>query len=98
MPSAPTMPEAPDYDRIDEALLRAAGGLKWSAYPDSIGAFVAEMDFGTPPPVAAALRGAIDQGRCGYPTPALARALSQACAQWLHDRSVAAGPATVPGG
>ncbi len=77
------MPDDPDYDLIGEAALRAAGGLKWSAYPGCIGAFVAEMDFGTAPPVAEALHQAIARGRCGYPTPELALALSQACAQWL---------------
>ena len=86
MPSAPTMPEFRDYDRIDEAALRAAGGLKWSAYPDCIGAFVAEMDFGTAPAVAAALHDAIDNGRCGYPTPALAQELSEQCARWFDAR------------
>jgi len=93
MPSAPTMTEPtapaagldlPDYDLVDEASLRAGGALKWSAYPDCIGAFVAEMDFGTAPAVAAALHRAIDDGRCGYPTPALALDLSQACAGWLR--------------
>lgn len=90
MPSAPMRPEPfpaaglPDFDRIEEAALRAAGGLKWSAFPGSIGAFVAEMDFGIAPAVAAAMRQAIDDGRCGYPTPALSRELSSACAQWLQ--------------
>ena len=78
--------DLPDYDLIGEAALRAAGGLKWTAWPDCIGAFVAEMDFGIAPPVATALRDAIDSGRCGYPTPALASELSQACAQWLDQR------------
>jgi cystathionine beta-lyase len=91
MPSAPMTPEhaaaeAPDYDLVDEAALRAAGGLKWTAYPDCIGAFVAEMDFGIAPAVAAALQQAIDGGRCGYPTAALSRELSAACAQWLQTR------------
>lgn len=90
MPSAPMTPDPasvdglPDFDRIDEAALRAAGGLKWTAFPGSIGAFVAEMDFGIAPPVSAALRQAIDAGRCGYPTPALSRELSSACARWLQ--------------
>ncbi|MGY1521270.1 MalY/PatB family protein [Luteimonas sp. A482] len=78
--------EPPDYDLIEEAALRAAGALKWAVYPDCIGAFVAEMDFGIAPPIATALGEAIANGRCGYPTPALADELSQACAQWLHER------------
>ena len=69
---------------LDEAALRASGALKWSAFPDCIGAFVAEMDFGTAPAVEQALHGAIDAGRCGYPTAALARELAEACAGWLQ--------------
>jgi len=76
----------PDYDLLDEASLRTTGGLKWTAFPDCIGAFVAEMDFGTAPPVAAALQEAVAAGRTGYPTPALSSALSQACAQWQAER------------
>ncbi|HRO28726.1 MAG TPA: aminotransferase class I/II-fold pyridoxal phosphate-dependent enzyme [Luteimonas sp.] len=72
----------PDYDLIDEASLRASGGLKWSAFPDCIGAFVAEMDFGTAPAVTAALQAAIADGRTGYPTPPLTAELSEACARW----------------
>src|SRR5690606_4477895 len=43
-------------------------------------------DFGIAPPVADALRAAIANGRCGYPTAALADQLSRACAQWLDER------------
>lgn len=74
------------FDHIDEASLRAAGGLKWSAFPDCIGAFVAEMDFGLAPPVAQALQEAVARGRTGYPTPALSRDLAQACAAWQSAR------------
>lgn len=76
----------PDYDLLDEAHLRATGGLKWTAFPGCIGAFVAEMDFGTAPPVAQALQQAIAGGRTGYPTPALARDLADACAHWQSAR------------
>ncbi|MDH5831289.1 aminotransferase class I/II-fold pyridoxal phosphate-dependent enzyme [Luteimonas sp. M1R5S18] len=75
-----------DYDRIDEAGLRGVGGLKWSAFPDCIGAFVAEMDFGLAEPVAAALHDAVSRGRSGYPTPALTRELARACADWQQSR------------
>ena len=76
----------PDYDLLDEAHLRAAGGLKWTAFPGCVGAFVAEMDFGTAPPVARAMQHAIASGRTGYPSPALARELAEACAQWQSAR------------
>lgn len=75
-----------DFDRIDEASLRAAGGLKWSAFPDCIGAFVAEMDFGIPDPVAGALQEAVARGATGYPAPALTRELARACAGWQATR------------
>ena len=62
-------------DDITLPQLRAAGGLKWSLFPDQIGAFVAEMDFGTAP---ADHRGAARRGRrrrCfGYLPPASATA------------------------
>lgn len=84
-PATQPMP-LPDYDLIDEAALRAAGGLKWTAYPGCIGAFVAEMDFGLAEPVASALRQAVDAGRSGYPTPSLSARLSEACADWMASR------------
>ena len=39
-------------------------------YPEAIGAFVAEMDFGTAPPVTAALHAAVDAAGFGYLPPA----------------------------
>ncbi len=75
-----------EFDRIDEASLRAAGGLKWSAFPDCIGAFVAEMDFSLASPVADALQAAVARGATGYPTPALTRELARACAGWQAQR------------
>ena len=78
--------DVPDYDLLDEAQLRATGSLKLTAFPGCIGAFVAEMDFGTAPPVAQALQRAIGEGRTGYPSPALARSLAEACAHWQSTR------------
>ena len=54
-----------------EDRLRRTGGLKWTGVTASdgsptIGAWVAEMDFGTAPDVAAAMKGAIDDGLLGY--------------------------------
>ena len=43
------------FDALSEDSLRAAGSLKWTRYGPAIGAFVAEMDFGTAPTVTAAL-------------------------------------------
>lgn len=74
------------FDRITLDGLRAGGGLKWTAFPDCIGAFVAEMDFGTAPAVTAALRSAVDHAYHGYLPEALLRELGRACAEWHQAR------------
>jgi cysteine-S-conjugate beta-lyase len=71
-----------DFDSIQPEDLRAAGSMKWSLFPDTIGAFVAEMDFGTAPEVTAALHDIVDQGLFGYLPPWLAESVSVACAEW----------------
>jgi cystathionine beta-lyase len=77
---------ADDADRRTVAGLRAAGGLKWSLFPDQIGAFVAEADFGTAPVVRNALRAAVDAERFGYLPPAVAEEMSAAYASWSAER------------
>jgi cystathionine beta-lyase len=53
-----------------DAMHRRAGA-KWSAYDaDVLSATIAEMDFPLAPPVAEALRDAIDRADLGYPAPA----------------------------
>jgi cysteine-S-conjugate beta-lyase len=74
------------YDALTEDALRSAGSLKWTRYGDAIGAFVAEMDFGTAPAVTAALHRAVDEARFGYLPTAAARAMAQACAGWQARR------------
>lgn len=78
--------DADALDRIDLATLRRAGGLKWSLYPDAIGAFVAETDFGTAPEVTAALHAAVAGGALGYLPGPVSDAMSAACAAWSADR------------
>jgi cystathionine beta-lyase len=73
---------AAGFDQIALEHLRGAGGLKWSLFPDTIGAFVAEMDFGTAPVVTEALHAAVDAGLLGYLPPAVAAAMAQASAAW----------------
>lgn len=73
------------FDTITEEDLRRSGGMKWSAYPGAIGAFVAEMDFGTAPAVRDALHEWTDSGLFGYPPPGLRAAMTQACATWQRD-------------
>lgn len=77
------MPTVHDFDRITVAELRKRGGLNWSLYPDSIGSFVAEMDFGCAPEILAALHAGIAERRFGYLPPVLVAEMAQACATWL---------------
>jgi cystathionine beta-lyase len=77
---------AAEFDRIDVGTLRRAGSVKWSMYPEAIGAFVAEMDFGTAPPVTAALHAAVEAAAFGYLPAGAAEQMSAACAAWSRDR------------
>ena len=77
---------AASFDGITLEQLRATGGAKWSTFPDALGAFVAEMDFGTAPAVTQALHSAVDAGLFGYPPISLGAAMSAAYAQWAADR------------
>ncbi|MFS0867217.1 MalY/PatB family protein [Microbacterium sp. 179-B 1A2 NHS] len=56
----------PAFDAFTETDLRANGSLKWTMFPDVIGAFVAEMDFGVAPAIRDALAEALDAGLTGY--------------------------------
>lgn len=76
-------------DRIDSltiADLRAAGSLKWTAYPDAICAWVAEMDFGLAPAVSAAMGELVARQQSGYAPLALRADLKQATAEFVADR------------
>lgn len=74
------------FDDVTVASMRAAGTFKWTELGDGLlGAGAAEMDFGTAPPVAAALREAVDRHMFGYLTPSVAAQASAACAEWQHD-------------
>ncbi|MBA3529539.1 MAG: aminotransferase class I/II-fold pyridoxal phosphate-dependent enzyme [Propionibacteriaceae bacterium] len=76
------MINAAEFDLIDLAHLRGLGSLKWSKFPDTIGAFVAEMDFGTAPVVTEALHAAVDVGLFGYLPESVSVAMSEASAAW----------------
>ncbi|MGI8458440.1 MAG: MalY/PatB family protein [Propionibacteriaceae bacterium] len=73
------------FDSISAGELRSRGSLKWSLFPDTIGAFVAEMDFGTAPVITKALHAAVDAQQFGYLPTALADELGFACAAWQRD-------------
>jgi len=74
------------FDALTEHALRAAGSLKWTRYGDALGAFVAEMDFGTAPVVTRALREAVDVAAFGYLPAATQAVMAEACASWQADR------------
>lgn len=76
---------SPDFD-ASVAQLRATGSVKWSQHPEALGAFVAEMDFGTAPAVTRALHDTVDQGLLGYLPDALVAHLGEAFAGWAGER------------
>jgi cysteine-S-conjugate beta-lyase len=82
------VPEDPtaQFDALTEEGLRAAGSLKWSRYGGALGAFVAEMDFGTAPAVQRVLHEAVDRAAFGYLTAESAAAMARACADWYAAR------------
>lgn len=74
------------WDAITPEQLHAAGSMKWSLYPGTIGAWVAESDLGTAPAITAALHAAVDAGQLGYlPRPVHAE-MGRATAEWMLDR------------
>ncbi|MBF4574258.1 aminotransferase class I/II-fold pyridoxal phosphate-dependent enzyme [Herbiconiux sp. VKM Ac-1786] len=73
------------FDRITAADLDVPSSRKWSLHPGTIGAWVAEMDFGTAPAVTAALHRALDEGVLGYLAPATAHEMAEATAEWMLD-------------
>src|SRR5690606_39512965 len=74
-----------EFDDLTADDLREQGSLKWTKYGgDTIGAFVAEMDFGVAPPIAKALHAAVKRATFGYLPPALRAGLTAACAQWYE--------------
>lgn len=74
------------WDAITPAQLHAAGSMKWSLFPGTIGAWVAESDLGTAPEITAALHSAVDAGRLGYLPRPIAAQMGRATAEWMLDR------------
>ena len=72
-----------DVIRIED--LRAGGGVKWSMFPEAIGTFVAEMDFGVAPAIEQALHAAVSSAQFGYLPPKLATTMNEATAGWLRE-------------
>jgi cystathionine beta-lyase len=82
--SARSFSERVDAMTLDD--LMRTGATKWDALDGTIGAFVAEMDFGVAPPISEALHDAVDRGNFGYMPQGLVRELSIATAAWLSAR------------
>jgi cystathionine beta-lyase len=80
------MPIPSDLDAITLDHLRAVPSEKWSMYPDAIGAFVAEMDFGTAPEIRTAVHDAVDTGRLGYLSDPVVAAHQAATADFARRR------------
>ncbi len=76
---------SPNFD-VSLERLREIGGLKWSRHPDKIGAFVAEMDFGTAEPIVTAMHEAIDAGLLGYLPESLETAMAKAFCGFAEER------------
>ncbi|MGZ4612454.1 MAG: MalY/PatB family protein [Kineosporiaceae bacterium] len=74
------------WDALTPQALREAGSLKWTRYPTAIGAWVAEMDFGTAPGVTRVLHDAVDRGLLGYLPAGAEEAMAEACAAWQERR------------
>ncbi len=72
------------FDDISEDELRARRSVKWTAFPDAIGAWVAEMDFGVAPAVRDAIASAVDGGVTGYLPAPLTAELADATAAWYE--------------
>ncbi|WP_309130381.1 aminotransferase class I/II-fold pyridoxal phosphate-dependent enzyme [Brevibacterium sp.] len=72
-------------DSITESSLVAKGGRKWSSFPGSLGAFIAEMDFGVAPVVRDALRELDERDLYGYAPYGTVADLRQATADFYAD-------------
>ena len=70
------------FDRLTRERLNTPSSRKWSLHPETIGAWVAEMDFGTAPEITRALHDAVDRGDLGYISPAVVEEMARATAEW----------------
>ncbi len=82
MSDCPTHP----FDLRTRATLARPSSRKWSLHEGTIGAWVAEMDFGTAPVVQAALQRAIADEVLGYLAPSVAADMGEATAAWMRAR------------
>jgi len=76
---------AETFDALTVEQLNGVLGKKWTTFPDCIGAFIAEMDYGTAPEVQQALRDAVEANFFGYVPTQMTAALSEATARWYRE-------------
>lgn len=86
---------AEQYDALTVEWLQNRASTKWSMFPGTIGAFVAEMDFTTAPEVSKSMKDAIDIGQTGYLPPGIAQGLREAVAAWYDRQGWKIDPAHV---
>lgn len=72
------------FDLRTRATLARPSSRKWSLHAGTIGAWVAEMDFGTAPVVQEALQRAVTDEVLGYLAPSVAAAMGEATATWMR--------------
>jgi cystathionine beta-lyase len=78
---------AEQFDALTAADLRARGSVKWTVPAEGeIGAFVAEMDFGTAPVVIEAMKRELDKNTFGYLPQWMSAELGEAVAGWQKER------------
>ncbi|AOP52962.1 MAG: MalY/PatB family protein [Brevibacterium aurantiacum] len=75
-----------NLDSITEESLIAKGGRKWSSFPGSLGAFIAEMDFGVAPGVRQALREVDERDLYGYAPQSIVSDLKSATSAFCAER------------
>ncbi|GAA2938073.1 aminotransferase class I/II-fold pyridoxal phosphate-dependent enzyme [Microbacterium luteolum] len=80
----PPLPSHP-FDARTRLHLDRPHSRKWSLHPGRIGAWVAEMDFGIAPEIAAAMHRAIDEENLGYLSPPVAAELGEATSDWMRE-------------
>lgn len=77
---------AHEFDQISVESLIEGGSMKWTRMPGHLAAFVAEMDFGTAPPVTQALRDVTDKALLGYLPAWASREMSQLTSEFIEER------------
>jgi len=75
------------WDALTADELRGRGSVKWDhEHPEVLGAWVAEMDFGTAPAVLEAWQESARRFEFGYPSTALVSEMAEATVRWYSER------------